>query len=76
MALVSVAYTHTVHYLVETEDDTIESVAMPGWMNVYSDPDIVWYEETGEQISLADPLAEKAIEILETQIMPTNLEWQ
>jgi hypothetical protein len=66
------AYTHTVHYLVDTEDETIDQVELPGWMNVYGDPETMWFED-GTKVSEYSDLGQRVIEVLETAPLPTEL---
>lgn len=73
MALVWAAYTHVVHYLVDTEEETIDQVELPGWINTFGEPEIMWFDNGDGEISSASNLAEHVVGILENEPMPMEL---
>ena len=73
MALVWAAYTHVVHYLVDTEEETIDQVELPGWINTFGEPEIMWFDNGVGEISPDSPVAEEVVSILENEPMPEVL---
>lgn len=73
MAKIWASYTHTVHYMVDTEDETIEEVELPGWLNSYQSPDLLWDNLTVQSVGEDHPEYEKVISILENSPLPEEL---
>jgi hypothetical protein len=73
MAQVWAAYTHTVHYLVDTEDEYIEVIELPGWMNTFQDPDTMWFYD-GTKVSEHSDLGQQVIKILENEPLPNEVQ--
>jgi len=64
-----VAYDHVVHYKVNLATHEILEVEIPGWLNTYEQPGIVWDDD--RSVSLTEAEEDAMIEILETEPMPT-----
>lgn len=72
MAQVWAAYTHTVHYLVDTDTESVEAIELPGWINTFGNPDVLW-DDDGGHYSPSSDFADEIIDILETAEFPTEL---
>ena len=68
MTQVWVAYDHTVHYLVDLDDKEVIEVEIPGWMNTFESPNVVW-DDSGTQF-LTGEQEDAMIEVLENSPMP------
>jgi hypothetical protein len=64
-----VAYNHTVHYLVDLDNEEVIEVEIPGWMNTFESPEVVWSPDS-DPILLTDRMEERIIEVLENSSMP------
>ena len=74
MAKIWAAYTHTVHYLVDTEDEIIEEVELPEWINSFQNPSLLWDNTSMQSLSsISDEEYEHIINILETEPLPDTL---